>query len=289
LRYPVTLITTSHRKDIERFALLCDSIDRFITGYEKHYAIVNDDDLPIFAPHNTSRRIVLPSSQLLPQWLKPLPRITMRNGRRLWWSFRSKPVHGWHVQQILKIGAALKLPSQRFCIIDSDNVFFRTFDIREYAGGDRTPLYVNSLAIAANAPRHALWTQTCDRLLGQDATQFPADDYIGNAIVWDKAAVQDMTARIGHVTGKSWAAALCQARSFSEYLLYGHFVRQSLQHLAKHAVTTRSPVNAYWDDKPLGLTELKAMVRDVDPRQVALCVQSFSSTPVTLIREVVGL
>ena len=45
----VALVTPSHRGDVERFALLCDSIDRFVRGYERHYIIVNGEDVPFFA------------------------------------------------------------------------------------------------------------------------------------------------------------------------------------------------------------------------------------------------
>jgi len=285
----VTLVTTSHRKDIERFTLLCDSIDRFVTGYETHYVIVNDDDMSAFSRFNQPSRVVLPCSPLLPAWLKLLPPFLTRKGRRVWWSFRFGPIHGWHAQQLIKIGAVLQLPSQRFCLIDSDNVFFRPFDMAEYAGGDRAPLYCSPKAIEMKAPLHAVWTRSCDRLLGHDATTFPADDYIGNLIVWDKHAIQDMTRAVERVAGKPWPAALCGMRTFSEYLLYGNFVRRSPQHLAAHYVTTDGPVDAYCEDSPLNLAALADLVANTRPSKVALCIQSFSSTPVLLIREVTGL
>jgi hypothetical protein len=192
----VALLTPSHSKDIERFELLCDSIDRHVKGYDRHYVIVNDSDVPVFAKFATEKRVILPSSGFLPKWLRLLPSFLSRNGRRVWWSFRSPPVHGWHIQQLLKISAVLQLPEQRYCIIDSDNAFFRPFDAAQYAGREKTPIYVDKGAIAASAPLHAVWTQSCDRLLNQPATAYPADDYVGNAIIWDKNAVSDMTRTI---------------------------------------------------------------------------------------------
>jgi len=286
----VALITPSHRNDVERFALLCDSIEHRVTGYTRHYVIVNDDDMPLFARFAGHRRVILPCSRLLPKWLRLVPAALTRNGRRVWWSFRTKPVHGWHVQQILKIAAALQLPEQRFCLIDSDNVFVRRFDVRAYASGEKTPLYLERAAISAEAPLHAIWTRNCDRLLGRsEPTTFPADDYVGNLIVWDKAAVRDMTRAIERVSRKSWAHALCSTRRFSEYLLYGHFVRQSPQHLAAHEITTASLANAYWDDTPLDAAAVAAMVGNTLAPKVALCIESFSHTPVSIIRDAVGL
>jgi hypothetical protein len=289
MKRDVALVTPTHRNDIERFALLCDSIEQRVDGYAKHYVIVNDDDVALFAQWSNVRRVIVPGSQLLPRWLKLLP-FVLRKNRRVWWSFRTKPVHGWHVQQILKIGAALQLPEQRYCLIDSDNVFVRPFDLRAYAGAEKTPLYVEHAAISADAPLHGPWTRNCTHLLGPVApTTFPADDYVGNGIVWDKQAVRDMTSTIERVTGKSWAHALCSTRDFSEYLLYGHFVRNSPPHLAAHELTTKSLANAYWDDTPLNAAAVKAMFDTMTESQVALCIESFSHTPVSIIRDVVAL
>lgn len=289
MRRTVALLTPSHRKDIDRLELLCDSIDRHVTGFERHYIIVNDSDVSMFKKFETGRRVVLQSSQLLPKWLHLLPSFLSRSGRRIWWSFRSRPVHGWHIQQILKIAAALQLPEQRFCIIDSDNVFFREFNVGAYAGGERTPLYVDRGTILATKPLHAAWTRRCDLLLNQTETSFPADDYVGNVIAWDKNSVTEMTRAIEVASKRSWQETLCRTRAFSEYLLYGHFVRNSAAHSAAHEIRTESLAYAYWDATPLGAEAVAAMVKDAPTSKVALCVQSYSNTPVSIIREAVDL
>ncbi len=285
----VALITPSYRNDLEQFALLCDSIDRHLNGYKRHYVVVKEDDMPLFAQFNGCRRVVISSSRLLPRWLKLLP-FVLRKGRSVWWSFRTKPVHGWHIQQILKIAGALQYPEQRYCLIDSDNVFVHGFDVKAYAGGEKVPLYVEPAAISADAPLHGTWTRNCDLLLGRaEPTAFPADDYVGNVIVWDKQSVLAMTSAIERATGKSWVHALCSTRDFSEYLLYGHFVRKSPPHLATHEITTARLANAYWDDIPLDSAAVTAMVDSTPEPQVALCISSYSHTPVSIIREAVGL
>ena len=285
----VALMTPTYRGDLDRFELLCESLDRFVSGYERHYVIVNDDDLPYFARFENSRRTVLPSSRFLPSWLRALPPFVSRKGRRTWWSFRSGPLHGWHIQQLLKIAGALHLPHQRYCIVDSDNTFFRPFDVAAYAGADLTPLYVDRLAIPADKPSHSVWVRNSDRLLGSSTTAFPADDYIGNVLVWDRSTLRDMTATIEAVTGMPWAVALGKTRSFSEYILYGYFVNQSPTHRATHRMTTQSLATSYWEPDQLDEKALLAMVDSSPPDVVALCIESFSATPVSLIRKVAGL
>ena len=99
-----------------------------------------------------------------------------------------------------------------------------------------------------------------------------------------------MTATIEAVTGTPWAVALGKVRSFSEYILYGYFVSQSPTHRARHRLTTQSLATL-----ALGSTiswtkqALLAMVDRSPADVVALCIESFSSTPVSLIRKVAGL
>jgi hypothetical protein len=286
--HSVALLTPSHSKDLDRFALLCDSVDACLTGYTKHYVIVNDDDLPLFEKYQSEKRVVIPVSRYLPKWLWAVPAALMRSQRRIWVSLLSKPVHGWHVQQIAKIAGVLAATEERVCIIDSDNFFFRKFDIGRYAGAEKSPLYVDRNAISADAPFHAIWLRNCDQMLGLPETSFPSDDFVGNVLVWDKSSVQAMTEAIQSATGKSWALAMCRKRPFSEYLLYGRFVTSAPDHLAAHQIVEHSLALAHWDESRLDKTSIQAMMQDASPDQVALCIQSYSGTSIADIRGVLS-
>ncbi len=65
----VGLVTPTYRPDLERCALLCESVDRHVTSFARHYLIVADDDVRLFAKFNSERRLVLPVSEFLPRWL----------------------------------------------------------------------------------------------------------------------------------------------------------------------------------------------------------------------------
>ncbi|HLZ02385.1 MAG TPA: DUF6492 family protein [Bradyrhizobium sp.] len=286
--HSVALLTPSHAKDLERFALLCESIDACLTGYTRHYVIVNDDDVPLFAKFCSEKRVVIPVSRYLPNWLWAVPASLLRSRRRIWLSLLSRPVHGWHVQQIAKIAGVLAVPEERVCIIDSDNVFFRKFDIGRYAGAEKSPLYVDRNAIRADAPFHSIWLRNCDALLGLSEPSFPADDFVGNVLVWDKATVRAMTKAIRSATGKSWELALCRKRPFSEYLLYGRFVATSPTHLAAHQIVERSLALAHWDESRLDQSSIEAMIHGASTEQVALCIQSYSGTSIRDIRGVLS-
>ena len=159
-------MTPTYRGDLDRFELLCESLDRFVSGYERHYVIVNDDDLPYFARFENSRRTVLPSSRFLPSWLRALPPFVSRKGRRTWWSFRSGPLHGWHIQQLLKIAGALHLPHQRYCIVDSDNIVLSSVRCGRLCRRGFNPALRRPSGIPADKPLHPVWVRNSDRLLG---------------------------------------------------------------------------------------------------------------------------
>jgi Family of unknown function (DUF6492) len=280
----IGLVTPTYWRDLERCALLCESVDRYVTGFAKHYLIVADEEVPLFAGFNSERRVVLPTSSFLPPWLKPLPRFIQRRNRRYWWSRRAKPVSGWHVQQFIKIGAASVLPEARYCMLDSDVVFFRPLDLSPVARSDRMPLFHMARAVAADMPMHGPWVRSAHRLLGLEPPSFPATDFIGHIIFWDQRAVRAMTARIEKATGLEWVDALCRARDISEYMLYGYFVRNDPGFSAKHLLTARQSCLSYWDADALDRPALERMLRSAGESYVALSAASFSRTPVDLIR-----
>ena len=69
--HTVSLITPSYWRDFERCALLCESIDRYVTSFARHYLVVADDDVRLFAKFKSERRPVLPVSEFLPHRLRP--------------------------------------------------------------------------------------------------------------------------------------------------------------------------------------------------------------------------
>jgi hypothetical protein len=137
----ISLVTPASRRDLELCALQCESVDRYLSCYVKHHLIVPDDEVALFDRFNAARRVVVPASQLLPAWLRPIPRLLQHKGQRYWWSLRTRPVSNSHLQRILKIAAADAFPESRHCILDSDVVFFRRFDLSMLLRPRQAPLF----------------------------------------------------------------------------------------------------------------------------------------------------
>lgn len=283
----IALLTPTYGRDLELCALLCESIDRHVTSFSRHYLLVPDCDLAIFTALESDCRKIIPASTFLPNWLRPLPRIVQRKRRRFWWSLRAKPVSGWHVQQIIKIAATMSLPSQRYCILDSDIVFFRDFDLAHFTCPNSIPFLSRPNEVTSKQLRHARWVETSHQLLGLPKPPLPAHDFIGHIIFWDQETVRAMTSRIEATTGLGWVEALCATREFSEYMLYGYFVQGDPSFCDRHKLSLSTQCVSYWDDPELSKAELNQLLRGADKEDVALSVASFSGTPVQTIRAVI--
>jgi hypothetical protein len=221
---------------------------------------------------------------LLPEWLRPLPRIIQRKRRQYWWSFRTKPVSGWHVQQLLKIAATISLPHQRYCILDSDVVFFRDFELSRFECPNPIPLLKIADQVTSDHVSHSHWIATTHRLLGLPAPPLPASDFIGHIIFWDQQTARAMISKIESVANRGWIEALCRTHGLSEYMLYGYFAESDAGLSASHALTSRTPCVSYWDQPQLSQGELNRLLRGADRDDVAFSVASFSGTPVATIR-----
>jgi hypothetical protein len=281
---PVALLTPTYGRDLELCTLLCESVDRHVTSFSKHYLLVPDADLPLFSHFASERREVLPASKLLPKWLRPLPRIVQRKRRQYWWSLRTKPVSGWHVQQYLKIAATISLPHQRYCILDSDVVFFRNFDLSRYEYPNSIPLLNVPDEITSEQIGHARWVETSHELLGLPIPPLPASDFIGHIIFWDQQTARAMASKIEAVTNLHWVEALGRTREFSEYMLYGYFAQNDARFSAGHALTGHTRCVSYWDQPELDQHQLNQLLGRARKDDVAFSVASFSGTPVQIIR-----
>jgi hypothetical protein len=283
----VALLTPTYARDLELCALLCESVDRHVGSFSKHYLLVPDCDMPLFSRFESEHRSVLPASGFLPRWLRPLPPVIRRKRRQFWWSLRAKPVSGWHVQQILKITATIALPHQRYCILDSDVVFFRDFDLSRFRYPNSIPLLTMPGEVTSDKVRHSHWVETTHRLLGLPAPSLPASDFIGHIIFWDRQTTRAMASKIEAITGLDWVEALCRTREFSEYMLYGYFVRNDAEFCRGHTPNSRTGCVSYWDRPKLDKAELNRLLGAAHQDDVAFSVASFSETPVQIIRSAI--
>jgi hypothetical protein len=281
---PVALLTSTYGRDLELCTLLCESVDRHVSSFSKHYLLVPDSDLPLFAHLQSERRSVIPASSYLPKWLRPLPGMVQRKRRQLWWSLRTRPVSGRHIQRLLKIAATIVLPYERYCILDSDVVFFRDFDLSRFETPNPIPLPNMPDEAASNQPRHARRVETSHKLLGLPVAPQPASDFTGPIVFRDRQTTHAMVSQIEAVTNLHWIEALCRASEFSETMLYGYFVQNDARFSGAHRPTSSTQCVRYREQPKLGKNALSGLLNGADKDDVAFSTASFPGLPVQTIR-----
>ena len=99
-----------------------------------------------------------------------------------------------------RVGVVKILAYERYSLVDSDIVFFRPINLPDFRRP--VPLRYVPDAICADAPLHVRCVESPHRLLGFGEQRFPADNFIGHLIFWNKSAVGALMIRIGRVTGQ---------------------------------------------------------------------------------------
>jgi len=284
------IATPSYAGDVERCRLLCASIDRFVTRQTMHYLLVEDRDVPLFAPFAGPRRQVIAESEMLPSWLKAWPDPFTLGKRRVWTGVGAlargiRPLRGWHAQQLRKLALARVISEDVILFADSDMMFLRAFDLASLATAQGVRLYAKPDGIDQTMSEHVAWCGTAARLLGLDAPAMPSMDYINNLVSWRRDRVLEMLALIEQRSGRDWIATIAAERHFSEYMIYGYYVERGLGVAAAgHFAESNELCKVYWGGDAAELTTLRSFEDVLDERQVAVGVQSFIGEPIERLR-----
>lgn len=290
----VALVTSSYRGDFDRCRLLCDSIDRFVSGHAVHLILVAQRDLALFRALEGPMRRIVCESEILPTWLRPVPVVLGRPRRSLWVTPFGPPLRGWHVQQLRRIAMAAALDEDVLVSLDSDVLFVRPFRVDSMIHGERVSFYrrpdaMRSVVTDALRREHAAWSRRAGHLLGIASPRETQTGYIATLIAWRADTVRDMLDRIGAATGRAPMRALVSSSALSECTIYGRFVDECERRPDRHEPTDRMLCAVYWVGPPLDERGVRAFLDGLEPDQVAIGLQSFTGTQPDLIRSVIGL
>lgn len=282
----IAFVTPSYAGDLSRCALLCESLDLMAQFDFTHYVLVANHDLADFRGFASSRRIVVPDADLLPRSLRAIRRPFDRE-RWLWTSVAPPlwPMSGWHVQQLRKMAIARHIDADLLVMADSDSLFVRPFGPDAFFREGLARLYVKEGGVDPADDPHdrASWVRQAARLFGLPSPAFPAADYINNLVTWRREHVVAMLDAIERLSGRGFVAALGRSRSFSEYQIYGAYVSQCAGGEGHFASSVPLSLT-YWNGAALDERALTDFLRDLSPRQIAVCVQSFTGTSSDLLR-----
>jgi hypothetical protein len=284
------MVTASYGPDFERCRLLCETTDRHVTGMAHHYILVEGRDVALFRQLETPRRTVVDERDLLPSWLHAFDDPLSGFRRRIWLSFRTQPLRGWHVQQLRRIAVAAHVPEDVLVFCDSDVAFLRPFDFSAFRRDGRTRLFRRDHALREEGLdghiQQRIWSTNAGKVLGLPAGGDVGHDYITTLIAWDRETVVAMCRHIEAVNHRHWVAAIGAARKFSECLIYGRYVDEVIGGRG-HFHDAREFCNVLWYGAPMSDEAFRDFIAAMSPEQVAIGMQSFIGTDVSRIRRLV--
>ena len=283
------VVTASYAPDFERCRLLCETIDRHVSGVERHYILVEHRDMALFRQLESSRRTVVDERDLLPRWLHAFDDPLSLFRRRIWLSLKTMPLRGWHVQQLRRIAIAAHAREDVLIFCDSDVAFLKPFDCSAFWRDGRVRLFRRDGMLSGDGhDEHRIWSRNAGSALGIDASKVSPHDYISTLIAWRRQTVTAMCAEIEKVHGRDWVEVIGSARKFSECMIYGRFVDDVLQG-AGHFHGSEEFCRVHWTGEALSDEEFRRFVAAMAPEQVAIGMQSFIGTDIDRIRRLIGL
>lgn len=283
----VALVTASYKGDLERARILCDTMDRHVTGHTRHILLVSDSDRALFRQFEGPRRVVVSEGDILPSWLMDMPDPFSLFRRRIWLSLRTPPLRGWHVQQLRRISIASHVDEDALIYCDSDVAFVRPFDCPSMWDNGKMRLFRRDFRL--REPGHGdqiNWARQAGRALGLPPEAKPEHDYIATLIAWRTDAVRTMCNHIEETHGDHWIKVVARNRHFSECMLYGRYVDE-ITAGSGHFHDSRELCHIYWSGPKLDAGGLAAFISGLAPGQVAVGLQSFTGIEESLIRRAV--
>ncbi|RWB93735.1 MAG: hypothetical protein EOQ56_33420 [Mesorhizobium sp.] len=283
------VVTASYAPDLERCRLLCDTIDRYVSGVAHHYILVEHRDVALFRQLENNRRTIVDERDLLPRWLHAFDDPLSLFRRRIWLSLKTKPLRGWHVQQLRRIAISAHAGEDVLVFCDSDVAFLKPFDCSAFWRDGKVRLFRRDGVLSGDGhEEHRIWSRNAGSALGIEPSEVSTHDYISTLIAWRRQTVTALCARIETIHGRNWVEIVGAARKFSECMIYGRYVDDVLDG-AGHFHGSEEFCRVHWTGEALSDDEFRRFVAAMAPQQVAIGMQSFIGTDVGRIRRLIGL
>jgi hypothetical protein len=280
----VTFITPTYAGDLERFCLQRESIVRCGITIPQ-VAIVDHEDLPLFKEIPFQNNLTLLSTQdVLP------PKI---EARRFAWGCRRRElrywlhrpaIHGWMIQQLLKLVAAAVIQTEGIICLDSDTLFVDNVRAEDFYSSDgRLHLYETNDDLDAEM---AEWPAHSMRFLGIKPTHQPLMRYTHAPVPFHRQVLLDMQDFVQKRYSKPWTNAFLDAEMVFEYTTYGVYARHI--HGLENLAPVRPPLTVYcWWPEQVKRIEHDFLARIRENNGKAVLINSNIGFPVSSYRHLI--
>ena len=269
-----TIITPSYKPDFERCRLLCQSLSKYVSGYDEHLIIVDKKDYDLFSELQGDKTRLIIKEDILPKWIVKLPL-----SKKWWFSYKTLPVRGWILQQIVKLSAYEYCDSDNFLFIDSDVSFVRQFNTEELKADKLIKLTsLERKNEDYQDKRKQGWHDFAARLFNLPKDTALTKDYISQLVLWKRDNLIELTRAIENSPmnkkAKPWKEFLCNTLDFSEYTLYGIFANHVLKEQSGHQFMEHELCFCSWHHQIDNQDDLKQFIRNIPRKYPAVLIQS---------------
>lgn len=247
---PLALVTTTYRGDLQRFAILRDSIRRYGTRFP-HIAIVQTEDYGIFSERygGDIDITLLRTADVLPKSVESQRRAA-RTGRGLRSLLsRRAPVgaqemRGWYAQQLSKLFFLRETTYPTVAFIDSDLFLCESIEYSDFFYGQEAKLFRRR---AANAESLDFDISTYE-ILGRDIYYVKNSDlydFIFHPVIFRASTGRRLFDHLERSMGRKWVDRFIAERRPSEYNLLGH-VATDMEELQGYHIVDCAPEDVHY-------------------------------------------
>lgn len=227
-RLDAVLPLTAH--DVERAQILFRSLEAFFEPLGTCHVVVPDEEVAVVRPRVPGERYaVVAESDVVPEisWFRNTARIRARL------RIVGPPIHGWFVQQLVKLAAADRVQTPFYLTLDADVVCVRPTRYEDLVPGGRA-------LVQTSPPNHPEWNDDAARVLGlpRSGRQYAVTPALlrGDAVA---ALARHLAGRVDPRARElalwlprgrprqivaSWRSYLLRRLPWTEYAVYGTFV-----------------------------------------------------------------
>lgn len=267
LPHPLTaaFVTPSFPLDLARCELLVESRERLASDFT-HYLLIDEPHIPVFKHLESDTTKIVPSRDLLGQYLRRIP-----GSSGYWIGLFTPPVRGWMTQQLRKLAICNHISEDIVICIDSDTAFVRPFRIDDVIEEEKIGL----LDVPYRDASTDKWTRVSETLLGLPKDSVPVRNHVAHLVPWVRNHVIDMLHHVEKTQNKPWQIVLARQLTFSEYTLYGAYIRGRLGYENSMHVPSSLPlVRQPWSHDFGSSESMRAYICFPEPGNVAVMIHS---------------
>lgn len=264
------IVTPTFTLDYERCKRLVDSVERHVTGIQKHVLIVDAADRDRFADLERGRVELVTKESCLELKFRRFPL------QKKWWVSRSTiPFRGWILQQVVKLAYAYNSDADAVVFADSDVMFVDDFDCARLWNGKALRFFRAQRRLHQYTDnRHVNWYDHGVRVLGLDPDYRQTGAYIAQLNAMKPSVVRAMCHKIEYINKCSWQRFLLNCLDFSEFVLYGLHVESSPHALENHYFDDQQLCHSSWFYQIENQRDVEHFLKRRKPLQAAVHLQS---------------